>query len=227
MCKKIPGALWKGHREQYPLQSGSHHYKVSINNRLKGSFSTFALWVNKLHVLEPSHKKPFLPFAFYLFCMFFRFLTFSRSEVSELAFCLLVFSSLPQGQCHYKKQLSHLSLCLQKGYLSPTPSEERPPRVGFPLSLQKGRNREPEVPASTAKQDALCIKQEYACYYIMCFKCFRKGITLGDPVQTSGQCSDVFSYMLEEIKDIFNNYGDYSKGKASQISSKNLVVVYI
>lgn len=33
--------------------------------------------------------------------------------------------------------------------------------------------------------------------------------------------------MLEEIKDIFNDYGDYSKGQASQISSKNLVVVYI
>lgn len=27
------------------------------------------------------------------------------------------------------------------------------------------------------------------------------------------------------MKDIFNDYGDYSKGKASQISTKNLVVV--
>lgn len=138
--------------------------------------------LNKLHILEPSHKKPFLLLAFYLFCVFFRFLTFPRSEVSELSFCLLTFSLLLQGQCCYKKQLSHLSLCHQKGYLSPTHSKERPPRVGFPLSIQKSRSREQEVPPSTAKQDALCIKQKYACYYITCFKCFRTGIMLGDPV---------------------------------------------
>ncbi|KAM6301643.1 LOW QUALITY PROTEIN: MOB kinase activator 3B [Podargus strigoides] len=53
------------------------------------------------------------------------------------------------------------ALCLQKGYLSPTPSEERPPRVGFPLYLQKSRSREQNVSSSTVKQDALLLPRDY------------------------------------------------------------------
>lgn len=60
--------------ENDTLCSGEATPVKSLNNRLKGSFSTFGL--NKLHILEPSHKKLLLPVTFYLFCVFLRFLIF-------------------------------------------------------------------------------------------------------------------------------------------------------
>lgn len=84
-------------------------------------------------------------------------------------------------------KMSFLASLPPEGQLSLTPSEEIPPRVVFPFSLQKSRSRGQELPSSTAKQNALCIKQDYVCYYVTCFKCFRKGMTLGDQMYTSGQ----------------------------------------
>lgn len=143
-----------------------------INHRLKGSLSTSGL--NKLHILEPPHKKLVLP-SHFLSSVFLRFLMFWVGGLRD--------SPQPFSVPFAPRS----TVLLQEVAFLPlsVPPEGPPLTYAFWRETIKGRHlfrrtkaRQQVAPGRSAKQESLHVKQKYDCYSNACSMGFRKGITL-------------------------------------------------